>query len=317
MRNYETNIFEKTNINDVIFNSNPSITKKGFYNNYDFIIKNVNSDTQNSKNFKEDSNYYLSGLFQINSSLPLIKEDEEYQKVLKPKLTLKLSPKDTKDLSNDEIRLDATNIFNLNRLSTNDTIEGGLSLALGNDFSIYDKVKSRDLFSLKLATNLRFEENNDLPKYNQLGQKTSNFFGEIDYNPTDFLTMKYSTSIKNNVKDINYQNLVTQLSLNNFVTTFDYLNENDTKDKNSYLLNTTSYALNRSNKLVFSTRENKTLDLTEYYNLMYQYKNDCLAASIEYNKEYYEDRDIKPKENIFFKLTIIPFGETSSPNLKK
>ena len=56
--------------------------------------------------------------------------------------------------------------------------------------------------------------------------------------------------------------------------------------------------------------------MTEYYNLMYQYKNDCLAASVEYNKEYYEDRDIKPSENIFFKLTIIPFGEASSPNLK-
>ena len=74
--------------------------------------------------------------------------------------------------------------------------------------------------------------------------------------------------------------------------------------------------VDKFNKLTFSTRENKTADLTEYYNLMYQYKNDCLAASVEYNKEYYEDRDIKPSENIFFKLTIIPFGEASSPNLK-
>ena len=49
---------------------------------------------------------------------------------------------------------------------------------------------------------------------------------------------------------------------------------------------------------------------------MYQYKNDCLAASIEYNKDYYSDRELKPTESIFFKLTIIPFSETSSPNLK-
>ena len=49
---------------------------------------------------------------------------------------------------------------------------------------------------------------------------------------------------------------------------------------------------------------------------MYQYKNDCLAASIEYNKDYYSDRELKPAESIFFKLTIIPFSETSSPNLK-
>lgn len=71
-----------------------------------------------------------------------------------------------------------------------------------------------------------------------------------------------------------------------------------------------------SNNLSFSTRENKAKDLTEYYNLIYQYKNDCLSASIEYNKEYYNDNDIKPEETLFFKLNIIPFGETSSPNLR-
>ena len=48
---------------------------------------------------------------------------------------------------------------------------------------------------------------------------------------------------------------------------------------------------------------------------MYQYKNDCLVASIEYNKDYYNDRDIKPEESVFFKLTIIPFDEISTPNL--
>ena len=81
-------------------------------------------------------------------------------------------------------------------------------------------------------------------------------------------------------------------------------------------MNNTKYSLNDQNNISFSTRKNKKTNLTEYYNFMYQYKNDCLAASIEYNKDYYNDRDIKPEENIFIKLTIIPFGETSSPDLK-
>ena len=82
------------------------------------------------------------------------------------------------------------------------------------------------------------------------------------------------------------------------------------------MTNTTKYNFNETNSFQFSTRENKSSNLTEYYNLVYEYKNDCLAASVEYNKDYYDDRDIKPEENIFFKLTIIPFGKTSSPNLK-
>ena len=78
-------------------------------------------------------------------------------------------------------------------------------------------------------------------------------------------------------------------------------------DENSYLTNTTTLKFDNDNQLSFSTRRNKTIDLTEYYNLAYQYKNDCLSASIEYNKEYYSDRDVKPNEGISFKLTIIPF----------
>ena len=316
IRNYQTNIFEKTNINDLIFNSNPEISNYGFYNNYDFIIKNVNSDAQKSENFKKNENYYLSGLFQFNSSLPMIKENVNFRKILKPKLAFKISPNDTKDISKNETRIDVNNIYDLNRLASDDTIEGGFSVTYGNDFTIFDKKNSRELFGIKIANNLRFDENYDLPKNNQLGQKTSNFLGEAIYNPTNNFSLKYNTSIKNNIRDISYQNLISEISINNFVTTFDYLNENNTFNQNSYLLNTTKYELNKSNNISFSTRENKTSNLTEYYNLMYQYKNDCLSASLEYNKDYYNDRDVKPEENIFFKLTIIPIGETSSPNLK-
>ena len=60
--------------------------------------------------------------------------------------------------------------------------------------------------------------------------------------------------------------------------------------------------------------EFKKTNLTEFYNLIYEYKNDCLVAAIEYNKDYYSDRDIKPNEELFFSLTIIPFSKISSPN---
>ena len=315
-RNYQTNVFEKININDLIFNSNPKISQSGFYNNYDFIVKNVNSDSQQSSDYKDGENYYLSGLLQLNSSLPLVKENNNFQNVLKPRVALKISPDNSKDISDKQNRLDINNIYNLNRFSSNDTVEGGLSLTYGNDFTVFDKKEKREIFDFKIANNLRIEENDDLPKTNQLGQKTSNFFSEITYSPNKILTTKYNTSSRNNFTDINYENFIAEISINNFVTTFDYLNENNTLDKNSYLLNTTKYSFDKSNEISFSTRENKTSGLTEYYNLMYQYKNDCLAASIEYNKDYYDNRDVKPEENIFLKLTIIPFGEASSPNLK-
>ena len=49
---------------------------------------------------------------------------------------------------------------------------------------------------------------------------------------------------------------------------------------------------------------------------MYQYQNDCLIAAVEYSKNYYADSDLKPSENIFFSITLKPFGTTTGPNLK-
>ena len=316
IKNYQTNIFEKVNINNFIFNSSPVISDNGLYNNYDFIFKNVNSDSQKSKNYKQDKNFYLASLIQFNSSLPLVKDYKNLQNIVTPKISLKLSPSHTNDLRESTNRIDVNNVFNLDRLSSNNTLESGASLTYGNDFLILDKENSREILSLKIANNLRFDENKDLPNNNQIGQKTSNFFGEVSYSPNEFLTTKYNTTVKNNLKDVNYENFGTEITLNNLVTTFDYLNENNTSDEVSYLTNTTKYKIDETNNLLFSTRRNKKTDLTEYYNLMYQYKNDCLSASIEYNKDYYEDSEIKPEESIFFKLTIIPFGETSSPDLK-
>ena len=222
-----------------------------------------------------------------------------------------------KNLSKELSKLDTDNIYNLNRISSNETIEGGMSLTYGNEYTISDLNSSKEILTLKLANNIRLKENKDLPNNNQLSAKTSNFYGQISYNLNDFFTTKYEKKKKNNLKDINYENLGATIDFKNFVTTFDYLNEKNNFEKNSYLLNKTSYNFNKTYNMSFATRRNYKTNLTEYYNLIYQYKNDCLAASIEYNKDYYSDRDIKPKESVFFKLTIIPFGETSTPNLKK
>ena len=85
----------------------------------------------------------------------------------------------------------------------------------------------------------------------------------------------------------------------------------------NYIGNQTSYKFDENNSINFSTRRNKELDLTEFYNLMYQYENDCLRAAREYNKNFYSDSDIKPEEEILFTLTIIPFSKFASPNVNK
>ena len=165
-------------------------------------------------------------------------------------------------------------------MSSSDSLEGGISLTYGSEFKRINKVNSRENLVLKIANNTRFEENKNLPTNNQMGQKTSNFFGEISYDPNEFFTTKYNFSTKNNFNDISYENFTANFNLNKFETSFDYINENDKEDRVSYLKNELKYNFNNTNNISFSTRENIEKDLTEYYNLIYQYKIDCLAASL-------------------------------------
>ena len=251
---------------------------------------------------------------QLNSSLPLVKDSENYKKILNPKIALKLAPSFTKDYRSEDNKIDIDNIYSLNRVEQTDSLEGGLSLTYGNNFSIFDKKNSRDLFNVKVANNLRLEENTDLPRNSQIGQKTSSFLNEIYYKPNNFLEVKYNSSIKNNLSDINYENLITEFKINNLVTSFEYLNQNSSSDNETFLTNKTDFLIDSSNLISFKTRKNKTIDLTEYYNLAYQYKNDCLTASIEYDKEYYSDKDIRPNESLLLKLKIIPFNRNNNLN---
>ncbi len=314
IRHYDTNILEKKNINDLIFSSNRKINRFGILNNHEFLIRNTNSENRNS-NYKNKKNFFISSIYQFNSSLPLIKENDQYQNILKPQLALKVAPDHTKNERNVERKIDITNIYSLDRVTDNSSVEGGMSLAYGVDYAMQNKLRNLEILNLKLASNLRFNENDDLSNTNQIGEKTSNFFSEISFKPNELLSFKYISSIKNNLKDVGYESMQSKFSMNNFITTFDYLNENNTSTKNSYLSNTSIFRIDESNNLEFSTRKNKTKDLTEYYKFMYQYKNDCLAASIEYNKDFYSDGEIKPEESIMFKLTITPFAEVSSPNV--
>ena len=54
-----------------------------------------------------------------------------------------------------------------------------------------------------------------------------------------------------------YNDLTTSLRVNNFVTTFKYIEESDNIGDENYIQNTTSYRINESSSLLFPTRRNK------------------------------------------------------------
>ena len=315
LTNYNTNVSEKIMINDFYFKSHPKFNGNGIESKYNFLVKNTNTNSENSLKYEKNSNHDVTTLVEYNSTYPLKKITQDYSNIIKPKISLRYSPNNSKNLRNEERRIDTNNIFSLNRVTTNDTIEGGASLTYGTQFLKTD-LMGKDLLDMSIANVIRLEENKNISINSSLGKKMSDVFGSINFSPNHILTTGYDFSINNNFVDKNYEIFKGEIKINNFVTEFDYLNENNTLGKSSFLSHKTSYNIDNSNSVSFKTRENKKTKITEFYNLIYQYRNDCLIAAIEYNKDYYTDKNLKPSEDIFLKLTIIPFGQTTSPNLR-
>jgi LPS-assembly protein len=315
IKNYDTNITETINVNDLIYDSDFSYSKIGLEKNYKVLVKNTNNKGTNSPSFKEKRDHTIGSIFQYNVSYPLTKSVNNYTDFLTPITTINFSPNKSKNNRNTDTRIDATNIFSLNRTGDSNSVEGGLSMVYGLDYFRVN-MDNKNILEAKIANQIRLEEDKNLSTNSSLGQKSSDIVGNFTVNPSDFISLDYDFSIDENLKDTNYQSLSSTLMINNFVTTFEYVNENRAGE-NSFLSNETTFNFDDNISIGFNTRSNKETSLVEYYNLIYQYKNDCLIAAVEYNKDYYSDRALKADENIFFKLTIIPFGETSSPNLRK
>ena len=107
--------------------------------------------------------------------------------------------------------------------------------------------------------------------------------------------------------------LNSKIKINNFVSTFEFIEEGDQIGNTHFIANETSLKFDDTKSLKFRTRKNKKTDLTEYYNLIYEYKMDCLTAALEYNKDYYSDGSLRPEERLFFSITIMPFDNSINP----
>tara|TARA_B100000579_G_scaffold428852_1_gene439701 strand:- start:1425 stop:3797 length:2373 start_codon:yes stop_codon:yes gene_type:complete len=315
-KNYNTNIDETVLINDIVYTSPQSLNKKfdGLLTNYKFLLRNKNSNSDNSNKIKNNEDYQLLSTFMLESKLPLMKKSKNFNNYLTPKFSARYSPNHTKNNTNLSDKIFYENVYLLDRVD-NQAVEGGASLTLGLEYNSRNK-NDENFINLSLANILRPNENPDLPKLNGLSEKRSNIIGNFDFIPSKFFNLGYEFSLDKNLDESNYNLLKSNFKVNNFITSFEYLEENNFLSDNSYLTNKTTFNFDKNYSISFATEKNLDQDITNYYNLIYEYSNDCLTAAIEYNKNYYTSGDdLKPEENFLFSIKIIPFGKISSPSL--
>ena len=176
----------------------------------------------------------------------------------------------------------------------------------------YKKESTDDInkyFELKLAGVLRDTPEKNIPIKSSINQETSNLFGSTKYNLSEKFNVNYNFSIDNDFNTFEENSIGFGLNFENFSNTLAFTENNGKMGDTNVWENSSTLKFNEDNYLTFKTRRNRKINLTEYYDLIYEYKNDCLVAGLKYNKSYYQDRDLKPKEDLVFSITFFPLSQ--------
>ena len=301
-----TNQIKSNIINDLSYNSKHFISLKGIKSSLVLNTKNLNSVGKNNSEYKSSPQIELMNEVNLNVSYPLLKQNKNDINYFTPRAMIKINPSDMKNYSALDITTNVDNIFSMNRLGIVDTLEAGKSLTLGLDYKKENLEDLNKYFEFKIASVLRDKEENFIPNKSTLNKKNSNLFGSISNNFSNYFNLKYNFAVNNDFNTLEYSNMSAVFNFKNLTTRLDFLEESGVMGDSNFLENNTEYKIDDKNYIYFKTRRNRKLNLTEYYDLVYEYKNDCLSAGVKYKKTYYEDRDLKPSENIFFTINLIP-----------
>ena len=310
VHNYDTNKSTKFLVNNFDWGYRDINFGTGIQTKILSKVKNINYETKNVKEFKEDTTNELHGALGFLNKIDMYKKINNFSEhFLKPKLLLRYAPGEMRKTSNGS-RLNPTDAFTLDRLNDNNNFEKGLSTTLGFDYEIRQQDRK---FELSVAQIINEKENKNMPSITSLDEKTSDFVGSTNLKINDNLKFKYNFALDENYNDLNYNELSASIINNKLNFDFSYLQEKKHIGLNEYVKPSVSY-YDKNTLVSFENKRNLITNSSEFYNLSYEYINDCLRAGLVYRREFYNDSEIEAEDSLMFKITLVPFGNVNAPS---
>ena len=178
-----TNNLRTKIVNDINFYSKDLINSKlGLKNNINLYIKNINTTAKEDETYKSSAQSEIMNIFEFNTSYPLKKNTKNIQELLTPKLSFRINPSDMKNHSDFDRNINTNNIFSIDRLALEDSLESGKSVTAGLDYN--KKNNTGEQFNAKIATVFRDKNENTIPKQTSLNKKIFYLFSSFNYQKT-------------------------------------------------------------------------------------------------------------------------------------
>ena len=312
--NYDTNKLTSFLVNDFQWSSNNKIFKSVMKNKFLGNFKNINYQAKNVDIYKTDTTNELFGAIGLLSEIDFFKKLGSTNHLFTPRALLKYSPGSMRK-EQEGSRLDPINAYKLNRLGEINNFETGNTATLGFDYNI--KKNNINKLDFSVAQVINEKENKKFNSITSMDEKLSDLVGFATLNVSENLNLNYNFAIDQNYKDLNYTDVGAKLNLNNIDIDFNYLQENNHIGDQDYFKTKIGYKNTKDGAISFETKRNLITNSAEFYNLSYEYFNDCLRAGLVYRREFYNDSELEPENSLMFNITLTPFGSINSPTLNQ
>ena len=208
VKNYDVDRQLDVVSNEFNWVSNSWINKFGFENEFLGLFKNVNYQAKNARFYKNEnpvSEFY--GALGFKSELGLFKFHQNNKlNTFKPKMLVKLSPNDSRNISKHSSTLSYSRLYKLNKIKTIDKFDTGSSISLGFDFKINNTNDNNEIkneqFKFSLGQVISAEENRDMPSTLTLNEKMSDIVGETAIRLSDNAKIKNNFNLDQNLEDL-------------------------------------------------------------------------------------------------------------------
>ena len=312
-RNYDTNKNTKFFVNDLNFKSKDILFKSGVSSKILSNFKNINYEVKNVDIYKNDFTTEVYGALGLLSELKLQKETNNSKHFLTPKFLLRYAPGSMRKETGGA-RLDTLKAFKMNKVENINNFETGLNGTIGFDYKIKSESK---VFDFSVAQVINEMENKKMSSISGLDEKLSDLVGSASYKLNNNITLSYDFALDQNYNETNLDDLGITLNTDKMKLDFNYLKEDKHIGEQEYFNTKVDFSTSNNNLISFGTKRDLIKNSAEYYNLSYEYINDCLRAGLVYRREFYNDSELEPENSLMFKITLTPFGEINSPTFSR
>ena len=314
VHNYDTNKTEKIFTNSLSWNLDRPFNEKKLNGTLLTQLKNFNYETKNASKFKKKTTSEFYGAIGYLASLDLFKSMGDVDQFLKPKILFKTAPNHMKKESGD-FYLHNKDIFSLDRLGSSGNIESGTSMTIGFD---YERAKNDKELNFSIGQIINEKKvNKKMPSSSSLDKRFSDIIGNMNYTNNNNFSLNYDFSLDQNYKETSFNKIDADFYNENFKFNIKYLDEEKVTSNTEYIASSLEIKKGNNGIFTLSNKRNLITNSSEYYDLSYEYINDCLRAGLVYRREFYDDSELEAENSLMFKITLSPFGSLSSPSFNR